>query len=139
MNYQLMIDEINKRNIFGSENGMFLEEASEGYARSVMKVRARHANPIGSIHGGCLYTIADTTAGVASMSYGKGATTMNSDMHFLNAGIDTTSISCEAHVVKRGKRTLVVEAKVFDQDKKMLAMGTFTYMVLDTVHVSSDM
>jgi len=131
MDYQQMVKERNEKNDFARENGIHLDEIAEGYAKSSMEVSQRHMNPIGSIHGGCLFTIADITGGAAAFSYGSAATTVNADMHYLRAGLNTTTVYGEAHVLKHGKRTIVSETMIYDQDHKLLATGIFTYMVID--------
>ena len=131
MDYQQMVKERNEKNYFAKENGIRLDEIAEGYAKTSMEVSQRHLNPIGSVHGGCLYTIADVTAGAAAFSYGAPAATVNSDMHYLRAGLNTTAVYGEAHVLKRGKRTIVLETSIYDQDHNLLATGIFTYMVIN--------
>lgn len=44
-------------------------------------------NPIGTVHGGCLFTLADAVCGIAASSLGGICTTVNSNIQFLNAGL----------------------------------------------------
>ena len=46
-------------------------EYQKGYCRSRFAIKPQHLNPLGSIHGGYLFTIADTTAGIASVNMGN--------------------------------------------------------------------
>lgn len=130
MDYQQIMKERNETNYFAKENGIEIVELSEGYAKISMQVAQKHLNPIGSVHGGCLYTIADVAAGAAAFSYGQPATTVNADIHYLRAGLNTTTVYGEAHVLKQGKRIIVLQTTVSDQDGNLLASGTFTYMVI---------
>ena len=43
----------------------------------------RHLNPLGTVHGGCLYTLADTVAGFAAASCGFEGPTLSGNMYFL--------------------------------------------------------
>ena len=46
----------NINNNFAKLLGIELTELSDGYAKATMKVTTEFLNPIGSLHGGCLYT-----------------------------------------------------------------------------------
>ena len=130
MDFEELRNKRNTMNPFANNTGVYIEEIREGYARSTLKVDAPLLNIIGSIHGGCLYTMADATSGSASASYGNKTTTVDSSFHFLRAGIDATKLTCEANVIKAGKRLQVIEAKVTDQNNVLLAEGIFTFAVI---------
>ncbi len=130
MDYQKLMVLRNKKNAFAGVVGIKLTEIREGYARAELAVNEHHLNPIGSVHGGCLYTLADMAGGAAATSHGYAATTLNSDIHYLNAGIHTTYLYAEAKEIKHGKKTMVYEIHITDQNQKLLAAATFTFMSL---------
>ncbi|WP_455034633.1 PaaI family thioesterase, partial [Lachnoanaerobaculum gingivalis] len=66
----------NIKNNFANLLDIKLSEISEGYAKAEMDVKTELLNPIGSLHGGCLYTIADIAGGAAASSYGVHVTTI---------------------------------------------------------------
>ena len=70
----------------------------------------RHLNPLGTVHGGCLYTLADTVAGFAAASCGFEGPTLSGNMYFLRPTMGVKKLTCESRVVKNGKRIRVVEA-----------------------------
>ena len=76
MDYEALRRIRNEQNSFGNLVGVRIEEIREGYARSVLDVRADLSNPIGSLHGGVLFTIADITGGSAAVSHGEQVTTV---------------------------------------------------------------
>lgn len=129
--YQKLIEYRNKTNIFASENGILTTVIREGYAEVELAVQPHHLNSIGSVHGGCLFTIADVCTGSAAFSYGMKMTTMNSSFHFLRAGIGCSKLIGRSTVIKRGRRACVLRTDIFDQDEKLLCTGTFTSMSLD--------
>lgn len=131
MNYEEMLKQRNEKNIFARENGIQITELREGYAKVTMEVTSKHMNPIGSVHGGCLFTIADVTAGAAASSYGKPVTTVDANIHYLRAGMNTSYIYGEATELKRGKKVLTYAIHVKDQNDRVLAHGIFTYMILE--------
>lgn len=130
MDYEALRRIRNEQNSFGNFVGVRIEEIREGYARSVLDVRADLSNPIGSLHGGVLFTIADITGGSAAVSHGEQVTTVDADIRYLRPGIGVKRIVCEAEEIKKGKTLFVYRIDVRDQDGTLLTAGTFTYMSL---------
>ena len=118
----------NSRNAFASTNGILITDIQEGKAVVEMEVSAKHMNPIGSLHGGCLFTAADVAAGTAVASYGRLCTTLNCSFSYLRPGLQTKKVIATGKVIKRGKRVMVAESVLTDQDGRELCSGTFTYM-----------
>ena len=44
-------------------------EIGKGYAKGRIKLQPKHLNPYGSVHGGCLYSLADSVSGTAASTY----------------------------------------------------------------------
>ena len=130
MDYEALRRIRNEQNSFGNLVGVRIEEIREGYARSVLDVRADLSNPIGSLHGGVLFTIADITGGSAAVSHGEQVTTVDADIRYLRPGIGVKRIVCEAEEIKKGKTLFVYRIDVRDQDGTLLTAGTSTYMSL---------
>lgn len=126
--FRQVIDRRDNGNIFGQRIGIHTAEVTEGFCRMEMPVTPEIKNPIGSIHGGALYTIADCAAGGAAWSFGERTTTMSSDFHFLRPGLGAENIIAEGRVIKHGRRVIVVEVSVMDQDRKELCAGIFSCM-----------
>lgn len=120
----------NKTNAFANLIGLELKEIREGYARAEMDVTDDLKNPINSVHGGVLFTIADVTGGGAAASHGNLITTIDGSFHFLRPGLGTTHLTSEARELKAGKNVLVYDVTVYDQDQVVLAEGIFSYMSL---------
>ena len=120
----------NIKNNFANLLGIKLSEISEGYAKAEMDVKTELLNPIGSLHGGCLYTIADIAGGAAASSYGIHVTTIDGNFHYLRAGINTKELYATATEIKKGKKISVYSISVKDQDDVELAVGIFSFMSL---------
>lgn len=127
---QQIMEYRNRNNSFSNLIGLSVYEMAEGSAKSMMKITEAMGNPIGSIHGGCLYTVADVTAGAAVSSHGMQVTTMTSSMNYLRPAIGCTELYGEAEEIKQGKRVSVVSVWIRDQKGTELAQGTFTFMSL---------
>lgn len=131
LNYEQIMYARNRDNFFAQLIGISIIEMKRGFARGRLEVTKKLKNPIGSVHGGCLYTLADVVCGAAASSYGFQVTTLDSSFHYLRAGLEKTEVLYgTADVVKHGKRIIVLETKIADQTGRVLCTGTFTYMSL---------
>lgn len=115
------------RNPFAAQLGIELLEIHEGYVHIRVKTRENFQNIYGDLHGGCLYTIADTMAGVAAGTYGYYVTTVNGSIQYLKAARNTEYIFCEAKVIKPGKTISVVHVEIKDDKDLLLNTAEFTF------------
>ena len=120
----------NDANVFAKKMGLMITEMHEGHAETHLPVTDDLLNPIGSIHGGCMYTVADVSGGAAAHSFGSMVTTLEGSLHFLRPGLNCTELIGTGDVVKRGKKVLVVDVSVLNQDHVELAHGIFSYMAI---------
>lgn len=120
----------NNHNEYAAFLGIRTTEMKEGYARGELVVRREFENAIGSVHGGCLFSLADTVGGSAAASYGLRTTTLSSDFHYLSPGIGQKKLYAEAKEIKRGKKISVYDVEITGEDGKLLAKGTFTFFNL---------
>lgn len=129
--YVKLRDMRNKENKFAYKNGIVITEIKKGYAVVEMDVTDDDINPFGTVHGGCLFTIADVTGGAAASSYGHVVTTAEADMHYLRPGRNVTHLRGVNREIKHGKNLIVNEVMITDQNGTELAFGVFTYAQLD--------
>lgn len=112
--------------------GMKIDWIREGEAQCSLPVRDAFHNPIGSVHGGVLYALADTACGCAAVSYdGHDMTTVEGSLHFLRAAINVETLFARAKVIKKGKRLVTVRVEVLDENERLLDDGTFTFFDLN--------
>ena len=104
---------------FGKFVGVHFLERGEGTCKARLDIRPEHMNPIGTVHGGCLFTLADAVCGIAASSLGGICTTVNSNIQFLNAAFWPKYLIAEAEPKKLGRkiRTFLVEIR---DDKDVL-------------------
>lgn len=116
------------RNVgFNKAVGVVTTEISEGYAKAEIEIGPQHINPIGSVHGGVLFTIADITAGAAATSRGRYMTTMSSNMNFLRPAINCKKLYGETREIKLGKQVCVYEVTITDDAGREIAIATVTF------------
>ena len=87
MDYEDLMEFHNKENPFTREMGVKIIEIREGYAKLKLGVKKSHTNALGVVHGGCLFTLADSVCGVAASSYGGQSVTVNASINYLSPRI----------------------------------------------------
>lgn len=114
---------------FAKEIGVEITEAHNGHAEGVMQADARHLNPMGNIHGGCIFTLMDTVCGMAARSRGSMVVTSSANVLFLNAGAAGSRLRAVATEVKNGRTLKVYDVQVFDAKEVVVAKASFTFFV----------
>lgn len=127
MDYNKLIEHRNNSNGFARLMGIVTEEIREGYARARLTVKPEFMNPIGSVHGGCIFTLADVVGGSAAASHGNLITTISADINYLKAAINVKELTAVASELKYVKNILVYEVNIFDESNNLLAKATLSY------------
>lgn len=131
------MERVLERNPFARYLGMKLKKVEKGFAIGTVPMREDHQNVYGGMHGGCVFAMADTIAGIAAATYGHMVTTLDTNFNYLEAIRDTKEVICEARVVRHGGRITVLNVEVFDDKGKLVCNGGFTYY--NIVNQSSSM
>jgi acyl-CoA thioesterase len=103
-----------------------------GSAVFAVKLRPEHLNPHGVVHGGVIYTLADTTMGAAlttRLDAGERCVTLEIKINYVAPALEGT-LACEAVVVDRGRRIGVLEARVRDEAEKLVALATGSFYIM---------
>ncbi len=112
--------------------GMRAVEVRPDFAAFEMEAGPRHANPMGTLHGGVLCDIADGAMGVAwasELREGETFTTLELKINFLKP-VWNAKLRAEARVVKRGRTVGLTECDVRDEKGELVAHATSTVMTL---------
>jgi uncharacterized protein (TIGR00369 family) len=114
--------------------GFTLEEVDHGHAVFSLLPGEEHYNPIGSMHGGVYATLLDSAAGCAVQStlpQGTGYTSVDLAVKFLRpVTVDTGRVRAVGTVLSGGRRTALAEARLLDDEDRLLAHATSTCMIL---------
>ena len=92
----------------------------------------RHANPMGTLHGGILCDLADAAMGTAmatTLGPGETYTTLDLSISFLKP-VWKATLTATAEVIKRTRRIGLVECRVLDQTGSLVAHAKSTCLVL---------
>jgi uncharacterized protein (TIGR00369 family) len=114
--------------------GFDLVELGEGRASFALDPAERHYNPLGTVHGGIAATLLDSAMGVAvhtTLDEGETYTTLELKVNFVRAITEATGrVVATGSVVHRGRRVATAEARLTDEDGRLLAHGTSTCLVM---------
>jgi uncharacterized protein (TIGR00369 family) len=112
--------------------GFRLIEVAPGRAVVELEADARHANPMGTLHGGVLCDIADFAMGAAyasTLEDGESFTTLELKINFLKP-VWNARLRAVGRVVKRGRTVGLVECDVLDEADALVARVSSTCLTL---------
>lgn len=112
---------------FIKEMGIELLELTDGYCKGRIVLSEKHNNPMGTVHGGMIFGLADTIGGRAAMSYGDKVVTLNASICYLNPAANTQYIEAEATEVKNGRTTAIYDVMIRTAEGVEVAKVTLTY------------
>ncbi len=112
--------------------GFTVADVEPGRAVVELEATERHANPMGTLHGGILCDIADAAMGIAyagTLNDGETFTTLEMKINFLRP-VWTARLRATAIVVHRGRTVGLAECDVTDEQQRLIARATSTCMTL---------
>jgi len=105
---------------------------ADGESRFEMDAGRRHHNPMGTVHGGILCTLADSAMGMAfasTLGAGETFTTLEIKVNYLRPVFEA-KLFANAKVIHRGRTVGLVECDVTTEDGKLVARAVSTCSVL---------
>src|SRR5213594_1108459 len=103
--------------------GITMIRAADGTAEFGYVADGRHANPMGTLHGGILCDLADAAMGMAyagTLEDGETFTTLELKINFLRP-VWTGRLVATGRVVKGGRTVGLVECDIVDDEKRLIA------------------
>lgn len=134
---QILIDRIKQDTGFIQKTNLHMIELEEGYAKGEVKVDETLLNGMDMVHGGCLFSVMDTVAGIAAMTYGNQVTTLNGQVHFLRAAKECEYLYAAAQVVKAGRTIINCNVEVMTEKEKVVCQGSLEYFRLGPLEEAS--
>jgi uncharacterized protein (TIGR00369 family) len=112
----------------------YLVEVEPGRAVFQGVPRTEHLNPIGTVHGGWICTLLDSTMACAVQTLlpaGRGYTTVEMKINLVRPVLPTTGhLRAEGKVVNGGRTIATAEGRLVGEDGKLYAHGTETCLVI---------
>ena len=121
---------------YGHLLGMQVERLEDGMGAVRIQVDTRLMHPQQIVHGGVIFTLADTAMSMAIISVVPTHTrfsTIEAKINYLQA-VRTGELLAEAHIIQRGRTICVLESTVYNiNGEKKLPIAR----VMGTFHISS--
>lgn len=119
-----------------SENFDFaITKVEKGHIVFEGNPKAAYYNPLGSIHGGFIATLLDSTMACAihsTLDAGKGSTSLEIKVNFVRPIFERTgTLRAVGEVINVGKQIASAEGKLIDESGKIYAHGTTTCFIFD--------
>jgi uncharacterized protein (TIGR00369 family) len=112
--------------------GFKAQEIEGGHAVILLEAGPRHANPMGTLHGGILCDIADAAMGMAftsTLAPEESFTTLELRINYFRPFWNGL-LRAEAKVVHRGQTIGFIECEVKDEKQRLIAKASSTCTVL---------
>ena len=112
--------------------GFDVVEVEDGRAVMTLEAGPRHANPMGTLHGGVLCDVGDAAMGVAfasTLAAEESFTTLELDVKFLKP-VWEGRLTATGSVIKRGRTVGLVECDVTDEEGSLVARLQSVCLVL---------
>lgn len=136
---QKVLQDLVLKNPYMQDLKIEILEIERGYVKGRLQVTDRVLNPYGSVHGGCLYSLADITAGLAACTYGVYASTIDGHMEYILPAIDTEYIICEAKEIRQGMHVSQYEAFLYDDKEQLVDKAVFSFYMMSRAIVGKSM
>lgn len=118
-------------NPFGDLIGLAFSKVESGGSLCVLEVRDELMNPNGILHGGVVYSMADTGMGAALhtlLPADEMCATIEIKIVYLRA-VTSGMLRCETRVIQKGNKIAVVESEVMNDGRLAAkALGTFSIL-----------
>lgn len=121
---------LNSSSKYLQSNDMRVVEVRKAYAKVEMLIDEQILNVHGFVHGGALYSLADTAAGAASFATGRDSVTLSGTINYIKPGKGGKLIGI-AQEISAGRTTGIYEVFIFNDQDVLLSRSTFTMFFLD--------
>lgn len=115
---------------FAKYVGIRTIEQGYGQCKVRLDIQKDHMNPIGSVHGGTVFTMADVASGIAASTTGGLCTTVSSHIEFLNAALNVEYLIAEAKAKKIGKKIRTFTVDITDEKENLISSAEFVFFCL---------
>lgn len=136
MSLDCFLDLIKRRDAFSKHLGIEILEVREGYCRAAMVVKKEHLNFHGFVHGGAVFSLADTAFAAASNARNKTALALSVSVNYRRPVKEGERLLAEAVEESLGKSTGLYRMTVSTADNKLVAVCQGLVYILDQPVIS---
>jgi uncharacterized protein (TIGR00369 family) len=126
-----LLDWMKTKNPFWTLLGMELVDAKKGWARVKLPYTEKLNNAIGIVHGGAIFSPADSAIGIALaglIDKNESISTLEMKINFIKS-FKGGELFAEAKIIHRGTQTAIGEVDVLNDQHNLIAKGLATYAI----------
>ena len=102
--------------------GAKLKNIHAGSANVCLKIKQEHLNGHGFCHGGVIFTLADSTFGLACNSYNLKAVAQNCNITYISPVRKKDILTAEAKEIKKFGRSSIYDVSIKNQNGDLIAI-----------------
>ena len=129
----MTVKEINDKykeiNGFDYNNGIIIDKVDKDEVVAHIDATEKSNNPWGIVHGGLIFGLADTTAGILCYANGHEAVTIDANINYLKPV--KTYLKAVASIIKSGKTINLYRVDVFNEKEELCATVTYNYYTMN--------
>lgn len=125
-----LLDILKNKSVISENLNIEFVSAKDGISEVKMKIDEKILNPYQIVHGGAIFTLADSAAGAAAISFDEAYVTMDSYINFMQPGAGKELIA-KGKTMFKGEDTCVVEITITNDRDVLVAKGMFTMFKID--------
>ena len=119
-------DYTNQKNAYMIHSGITVLTVAPDRVTAQAVIGPNSLNAGGGLHGGVYFTLADAASGVLCRADGRKYVTECADIRFLK-GVSEGGITANAVLIRRGRRSCVVQVNITDEGGSLLALFTANF------------
>jgi acyl-CoA thioesterase len=120
--------ELGEHDRFGKHVGLNYGKWEKGYSQCSLVINDSLLNPYGTVHGGALFTMADSGMGfalVSTLEEGEQCASIDVSIVYLKA-ITSGTLTCDTTVIKKSSKSAVLESEIKSGSQLVAkALGTW--------------
>jgi acyl-CoA thioesterase len=116
--------------LFGDFIGLTLTKCENGHSQCVLEVDHKLFNPLGTVHGGATYTMADSGMGSAlycTIGEDELCSTIETKIVYFKP-VKSGTLICDTKIIHRSKRLAVLESEI-TQNGQLIAKALGTWSI----------
>ena len=113
---------------FGKHAGLTFTRWGKGYSQCILKVNDLLLNPYGTVHGGAIFTMADSGMGFAlvpCLDDGERCASIEISIAYLKP-VTSGTLTCDTTVIQKSSKSAILESEIKNGSRLIAkALGTW--------------
>ncbi len=117
-----IVDHMMHNDLFSQWLGIEILEINEGYCKTKMMVRKEMINGLGIVHGGIVFSLADSTFAFACNNRNNLSVALDTSINFLKPVHVDDILTAETKEIHNGKSTGLYQITIMNQNDHIVAL-----------------